>query len=126
MCSGRLRLDERLPHLVVRDVDVLVAVRIAADQCADDASAAGDPLDFGHGLVDAAVGQQHDRAEPARVVRAVVDEPVVVGLHHRQMQLGVLVGDDDLRDARGRVEDRRVDEVGVHLLEPHGRVVAAA
>ena len=70
-------------------------------------------------------GASIESGEAIGRVRGVLGEPVVVRAHEREMEVGVLGGDDALREARGGVEDLGVDAVAIHLREPGGGVVAA-
>ena len=103
------------------------AVGPAADQSAPHARPAEDPLDLGDGrLGAAAIGQQGQPGEAVRRVLDVLGQPVVVGADHRQVVLGVLVGDDRVRQPRRRIQHLGIDAVAVHLGEADLRVVAAA
>ena len=73
----------------------------------------------------AAVGQQHEAAEPGRVIRNVFRHPVVVGTHEREVELLVLDQRDGRLDRGGRVHHFGGHAVAVLLLDALGRVPAA-
>ena len=100
-------------------------MREVADEGPGHTLATGNALDLRRRLLDAPVGHEEDGAEAAGLVGAILDEPVVVGLHHGQVQVGILGTDHELRDARRGVEHRRIDQVLIHLGEAGGGVVAA-
>ena len=84
-----------------------------------------DPLHLRQGLVETAVGQVVDGPKPGRVVGDVLREPVVVGLDHGQVQVGVGVGGQGLRQAGSGVEHLGVDLIAVDLGQAGSGVVAS-
>jgi hypothetical protein len=123
--QGEPGLGQGMEHPIVLLDEIGVTVGIAAHERTGHAGAVPHPLDLGQGLLDAPIREQHDRAQSGRLEGAVVDEPVVVGPDHRQVQLGILIGDDDVRQPGRRIEDGRIDQILVELLEPLRRLVPA-
>ena len=122
--QGQPGLGQGMEHLIVLVDQIDVAVGITAHEGPGHAGAVPYPLDLGQGLIDATVREQHDGAQSGRLEGAVVDEPVVVGLDHGQVELGILIGDDDVRQAGRRIEDGGIDQILVELLEPLGGLIA--
>ena len=120
------RVGEVAEHRVVLGCHVERAVRVAAHHEPAHAGTVLHPLDLRERAVDTAVRQHRVAREARRRVRDVLGEPVVVRLHERVVEVGVLVREHALREPRRGVQDLGVDAVFVHLLEPRRGVVAAA
>src|SRR5690348_6067516 len=78
---------------------------------------------FLHGALDR-LHWQHRRAEkPIRVRLAVIREPSVVRTASRRREFGVIHPAE--KQAEARIEERRVDSLGVHIGDSRMRVKAA-
>ena len=112
-------LSERTPNLIVFRFDRERPVGIATHHDAAHAR----PVEHATDLRDAgthspAVREHRQAAEARGRVGCELGDPVVVGPHHGEVVLDVLVRDDRGRQPRRRIEHFRVDAVAVHLVEP--------
>ena len=97
-------------------------MRVALEEPRDDPRTVDQALDLGDGNVCAELGQDRAGAEAVRVDRRELGDPVVVDLHHREMELRVLVGSRELGAGVGE-EDLGIDPIGIEVEEARLGVV---
>src|SRR6266851_3294169 len=99
------------------------AVRIGTNETGAVSQLLGREAQFLHRAFDR-LHRQHRRAEkPIRVRLAVVGEPPVVRAASRGRELGVIHPAE--KQAKTRIQERRVDSLGVHIRDARMRVEAA-
>ena len=112
-----------------------IPVRIADERHAEVLGRAGEQdrampdlaaaVDLGHGGVDVPEGRRHHRNEAARIGRDPLDQPVVVGAHAGEHELGIVQPEEGLAAEASDVgvERHRPGADPVHVREARLRVV---